>query len=345
MEDCKKVKLTEKEWRFIQFAESSFSLREISEKSDLPYTTVYRIYSRLKNRADFRFVPDYKKMNLVNMILLFNGYAEIEKVHSFTLSIRKIYGSKTYIMVSSLLPYNFIKRYIDTFGYEPIVTVIGNEFKVWRSNSGFSFYLNENKTIIPVFNIFAENHKELYKEVDASDYSDRSPDYIDLAIIMRKRNHPFEPILKGIRWIRKNDHSFPILSKQLLSYHYNNHVKNYWLHNSVLLLNDYKTVPFRVFYFEGRDAPIVARILVNIPSFYTALIDHNKSLVIGQPQGYMFENIYRIVSMYDIDMPLGDLILSMESMGRYIPKLWHFVEKNRWVWREEMIKVINKYVR
>ncbi len=340
MENCNFIKISENEWRLIENAQYSFTLSEVAERANLHYATAYRIYSSLRTKADFKFVPDYKKMNLLNVALLFDISTEIKKIHSFTLNIRKVYGWKPYIMVSALVPYPYIVDYIETFSNEPIVKVIGKEFRVWKPDSGFSFYLKEHNIISPIFNVFGKDHNDLYKPVNTIGYSDKSPDYIDLAIILRKRNHPFEPILKGIRWIRKKDPKFPIISKQLLSYHYNHHVKNLWLYNSVLLLNDHNLVPFRIFYFEGEDSATVARILVNLPTFFEALIDNNNSLVIGQPPGYMFENIYKIISMYDVKMPLGDLILSIENMGRYIPPLWRFVKRNKWIWKEEMKEVI-----
>ena len=339
MPQCNFVKISNKEWAFIEALEHSISLNEIAKKMGLPYITVYRLYKSLKSKSDFYFMVDFRKMNLLPLYLFFDGRQEIKKLNGLTVSLRKVYGTKAYKVIYALVPYVYKDEYIESYNPEPLIVVQGLELTEWKPSSGFSVYFPLEKVLLPVFSSWMDHLDELSKPVPDWVPSYDSPDSIDLAILLGKYRHPFNSIVNIIRSIRKYDPTFPIVSKQVLSYHYRNHVLKYWLYNTVNIYFDARCVPFRFFYFEGPESHIVARILVNLPSFYWALIDKDKALVLGQPPGYMFENIYKIISTFDVEIPLGDLIMSLENMRRLIPLLWKFVENNRWVWRDLTIKV------
>ena len=341
MTQCNFVKLNAKEWTFIEALEYSLSLKDISKITKLPYSVVYRIYQRLKSRASFYFMTDFKKMNLLPLYIFFNGDQKINYVNSFTVSLRKVYGSKTYNVIYAMVPYVYYDEYVRSFGSEPVTIIKGLETVKWRPSYGSCIYFPYKKVLLPVFDTWLNNIEELSRPVVDWPYSYDAPDPIDLAIILGKQKHPYDSILSIIRRIRKYDSSFPILSKQTISYHYRNHVLKYWLYNAINLYLNSACVPFRLFYFEGPEAHIVARILVKFPSFYRALIDREKAIVFGQPPGYVFENVYRIISMFDVEMPLGDLILSLENIRRLIKPLWRFVENKKWIWRDIKIKVKN----
>lgn len=340
MKNCHYIELTKKEWNFIKAAQRSESLTEIAKNMGLPYASVYRIYNILKSKASFNYAVDYKKMNLIHITLFFDGYQRLDNVHMFSVSVRRVYGVRPYTMVSAFVPYVFKEDYIESFNREPVKVVYGYEAHKWKPDSCFSLFWELGQTIIPVFNIFSGNYKEFTKPVTNIGYTDQAPDKIDIAIILGKKWHPFEPLVKNIRYIMKHDSTFPILSKQVLSYHYKRHVRRFWRYNSVIPLYDSSLVPFRVFYFEGREAPVLARILINLPMFYLATIDVDRAALIGQPPCHTFENIYRIISMFDVEMPLGDLVMSSQNMRRYIPPLWHFIEDKRWVWKDVKVKVM-----
>lgn len=339
MTHCYFVKLNNKEWMFIEALEHSSSLSQIARYTGLPYITIYRIYRKLKMKYEFNFIMNFKKMNLLPLYLLFDENQEINRINRLTVSIRKIYGKKAYKMVYALVPFAYKEKYLKSFDETPLLVIQGLEFLSWRPNSGSNIYFPSEKIILPVFNFWIDKFDVVSKPVCNWNSSYDSPDYIDIAILLWKYNYLFEPVTSIIRWVRRYDPHFPILSKQVLSYHYRKHVLKYWLYNSISMYFDATCVPFRFFYFEGPESHIVARILVNLPSFYRALIDKNKALVFGQPPGHMFENIYKIISTFDVDMPLGDLIMSLENIGRFIPPLWKFVENNRWVWRDLTIKI------
>lgn len=338
---CNYVKLSRNEWKFIYSMEDSLNLQEISRKTDLSYSNVYHIYNNLRARADFFFHIDYKKINLLPILVLINANETLEYVNNFVISIRKIYGVHSYYLVYALVPYIYKREYIDSFDVEPVVIIEGLEVVKWRPSYNSCVYMPSKQILVPVFNSWIENIKELSKPVKEWYSSSQAPDPIDIAIIMSKIKHPYRPLLKIIRNLRKYNPNIPVLSKQVLSYHYKQHVLKYWLYNTVNLYFDFNLVPFRLFYFEGPDAHIVARILTRYPMFYRALIDKDKAIVFGQPPGNIFENIYRIISMFDVEMPLGDLIVSLENMARFITPLWKYIENNKWIWIDKKIKVKN----
>ncbi|RLF08399.1 MAG: hypothetical protein DRJ64_01100 [Thermoprotei archaeon] len=340
MNDCYNLKITAKEWQFIRSAQYSESLTEISKNMNTSYVTVYRLYTMLKSKASFNYIVDFKKMNLVHITLFFNGYQKIENIHPLTVSIRKVFGVKPYYMVSAFVPYIYREAFVKSFDNEPVKTIIGYETYKWKPDSPLSLYLESSETIIPVFNVFYEKYDNLNYPVDNTDYTNKAPDKIDIALIFRKYKHPFEPLTRSVRHIRKHDPDFPLISKQALSYHYKKHIKKLWLYNSIIPLYDSYLVPFRIFYFEGKEAPILARILINLPTFYLTSIDTDKAILVGQPPCHIFENIYRIISMFDVEMPLGDLVMSNKNMKSYLPPLWHFTENNRWIWKDIKIKIL-----
>jgi len=333
------VKIDENEWRFISALEESNSISEISKKLRLPYITVYRTYKQLKDRADLFFSINFQKMNLLPVYLFFDNDTNITHVNEFVVSIRQVYGIKPYKIVYALVPYVYLNNFIKIFDEKPRLIIRGFEFLRWRISSSFAVYLPSEKILLPLFNSWISEIENISYSVNEWKYSDMSPDSIDLMMIMGKYKHPLDSITEVIRRLRKYDSSIPLLSKQLLSYHYRKHVTLYWLYNTVNLYLDANFVPFRLFYFKGREAHIAARILVRLPSFYWALIDINRALVFGQPPGHMFEGLYRILSSFDIDMPLGDLVVSLENISRFIPRLWNYVDSNRWIWRDTRVKV------
>lgn len=138
-------------------------------------------------------------MNLVNMTLIFDGNINLKYLHRYTISIRRLYGPRQYLMINALVLYPHIDKYLDTFNYEPIVKVIGKEFMSWRYDRRYSYYSKVNEAIMPKFDFLKDYDNNFFKPVSSTMYSDKAPDPIDLFIIMRKRNHPFEPILRGLR--------------------------------------------------------------------------------------------------------------------------------------------------
>ncbi len=338
---CNYVKISRNEWEFIKAMEDSLNLLDISKKTKISYSNIYRIYDRLRSKVDFFFHVNYKKINLLPILILINDNEPIKYVNNLTISIRKIYGTHSYYLIYALVPCIYKEKYVKSFNIEPVTIVEGLETQKWRPSYNSNIYSPNQQLLMPVFSSWMDDIENLYKPVSVWESSSKAPDPIDITIILGKLKNPYTSILNIVRTIRKYDSNIPILSKQVLSYHYRNHVLKCWLYNTINLYFDSNLVPFRLFYFEGPDAHIVARILTRYPMFYRALIDKDKAIVFGQPPGNIFENIYRIISMFDVEMPLGDLIVSLENMAWFITPLWKYIENNKWIWIDKKIKVKN----
>ena len=135
---------------------------------------------------------------------------------------------------------------------------------------------------------------------------------------------------------RKRDPSLPQTSEQVLSYHFTKHVKAMWKGNTAIVFNDMKLVPVRIFYFEGKDAPTFARILCQLPGSFTARINVDKALVIGQFPCSYDEYIVSEAEHFDIEMPFSYFVQSSKDMRTVIPGLWKCVEGKKWVFKEEL---------
>jgi 3'-phosphoadenosine 5'-phosphosulfate sulfotransferase (PAPS reductase)/FAD synthetase len=92
------------------------------------------------------------------------------------------------------------------------------------------------------------------------------------------------------------------VSHQVLSYHFRNHVLKLWAGNRIWLYADAQQVPYRLLYLEGRDAPAVARALVQLPWLHTAYIDVGKAVVSGQPPCASMPHLYRVLGDLDVDV-------------------------------------------
>ncbi|MEM4569441.1 MAG: hypothetical protein QXN73_07260, partial [Thermofilaceae archaeon] len=91
------------------------------------------------------------------------------------------------------------------------------------------------------------------------------------------------------------------VSHQLLSWHFRNHVLKLWSRNRVWLYADLNKIPYRLLYLEGRDAPAVARALVQLPWFHTAYIDFDRAIVSGQPPCESMLPLYKQLNELDVN--------------------------------------------
>ena len=173
----------------------------------------------------------------------------------------------------------------------------------------------------------------------------KPPDPVDMAILVRKlQAGPFARPVEGVRYALSVDPSFPKVSEKTVGYHYRSHVLPAWLYNTFIPYLPMAEVPLRVFYFEGREAPALARVLIKLPYFITALVDVDRALVTGQPPSWMLETIYKVISSFDVKAPLCQLVMSSESIAKFIPHLWKFLKKAgrswSWTWPEERLRIV-----
>ncbi|MCD6457859.1 MAG: hypothetical protein J7K82_03330 [Thermoproteales archaeon] len=334
--------ITSLEWKVIYNATIAWSTRELARKSELGFSTVRKVLKRFYKKVSIVFIPNFKLLNLLPIAVLAEGdqnVMDLKYTPEFTVAARKVFGRETYIFYTACLPPIFIKKYINELRAEPLFVVKAYEYLRWRADNEFTQYIPELKTIIPILDKILNLYDKSLYTIKPWEENDKAPDVIDLAIIQAKMINAFITPGKAIEHARKVYPDFPRVSRQVVSYHYNRHVRNMWLYNAVKLFRDMRQVPIRIWYFEGREAPALAKILVNIPSFFAAFIEQGKSLVVCQPPCPLHLNIYKIISSFDIEMPYGDLVMSPESIARVMPKFWMFARNGRWVWPEKVIGV------
>ena len=338
MSNCNQVpflpKVTSSEWKFMKAAVKAWSLREASKLSGLPVTTAHRILKNFYRKGSIKFVPNLKKINLITLALMFPKL-NIEYLPPFTMSIRDVYNMGHYTLVVGLVPPPLVDKYIDWFHEEPALIVKGYESIKWSPLSPLTAYNAKKETMIPIFDF--HKYKKIFDyPVEKWDVGLKAPDVYDLVLFHGRLKNAFARPLKIYGEARKKDPSLPIVSQQLLSYHFNKHLKSMWAGNSALVFNNMKLVPVRLFYFEGRDAPLFARLLCQLPSAFTAAIDINKALVSAQFPCSYDEHIMCEAEGFDVEMPYPPFIQSSTDMKRVAPWLWRWIENGKWVFKEEL---------
>ncbi|RLE71961.1 MAG: hypothetical protein DRJ37_03890 [Thermoprotei archaeon] len=339
------TQLKESEFQIVKNIKYSWTIRELARRSSLSYSKVWRFLQDLKGKGKIYFMVNYRRLNLAPVILITRKKEKIYEMPPYTMSIREIYGLKRQrLLITAILPPDFVRKYLDLLGLEIETHVKGYEYIRWSYNDKFSIYVPNLRIIVPVYG----NIEKLAFKYDypvETNYTLDAPDIIDLAIIHGKSINVFMTSGEAVNFVRRIDPLFPRVSKQLISYHARKHVKElFWRGNTINFFAPMSSVPIRIWYFEGRDAPIISRILANIPTFFSATIDVEKAVVVGQPPCNMIEDLYkRVFSIFeDVEMPLGELVLSSRSMQRFQPHLWRLVEKGKWMWIDEPLYVLKR---
>ncbi len=344
------AKLSRAEWELIQALTQSLTLRDLAKKTGFSLSTTWRIFKNLYRKGAYYYVFDTRRFRLCYLAVIsaYDEHGENEWPQG-TLSIRKLWGLKPYTLFSALIPYCFIDKYLKSLNADLVTVVRGLEVHWWRPDSGGSLLMPRGG-LVP---FLSETLKEKYFEEKYSRPPEPPPDNltvpdpIDMAILVKKlQAGPFARPIEGVRYAANVDPSFPRVSEKTVSYHYRKHVLPSWLYNTFVPYLPITDVPLRIFYFEGREAPAVARMLITLPYFITALVDVNCSLLTGQTPAWMMETIYRVVSSFDVEAPLCQPVMSSENIAKFIPHLWKFLKKTgkgwKWSWPEEKVRVIQR---
>ena len=114
---------------------------------------------------------------------------------------------------------------------------------------------------------------------------------------------------------------------QILSQHFRNNVLKLWVGNRVWLYADAQQIPYRLIYMEGRDAPAVARALVQLLWFHTAYIDIEKAIVSGQPPCASMPHLYRVLGDLDVNVLEFTMELSTVKWVPYFSLLSQIVKR------------------
>ena len=329
------IRISSNIWIVSKALFKAWTIREVARNAMMPVSTVSEVLKRLYSIGRVYFRPDYKKLGLIP-IVVFAKYKRLERFPPFTFAVRKIYGLNKLLYISALVPMVFFDRWLSSLDVDKIAVVRGFEHFRWNPVDSFSLYDGEQKLLYPDF-------AKAYKSMSMYEYpvetwsSDGSTvDKVDMAVVCGRMLDPFMRPGEALERARRHDRNIPKLSTQALSYHVKRHVRPVWLHNTVNFYLDIEEYPLRVYYVEGRDSRILARILVRLPLFQTATIDTDKAVIIGQPLNTYLREIYEIMSTLDIRMPLCELILDPKNITKQILQLYKHIKNKKWTWPEEI---------
>lgn len=317
------------EWRVLSAAVESLKLSDIAEKTGLPYTTVASIIKRLKNKIKITFVPDYYRMGLKPVSIFLKNFVEIKNVPPYTLAVRRLYGLKSYTLITGLVPEKYVDMYIESFPEEPITYIVASDTFYWTPKSKLTAFLPNFNVVVPkidknvIYKIAAEKYEK--REVEKAKL-----DSLDVLIIVWKMNYAFKKLTDIIKEAARKYPEFYGLKRQVLSYHFERHVLPLWKLNSIRAYLDFSMVPFRIYFFEGSEAPILAKVLTQLPYFYISNVDVDRAIAFAQPPCSMYKNIYKIISMFDVEMPLGEFVMDSRNLLKRFTDLITMFRDGEW---------------
>jgi len=339
------IKFSKKEWEIIEATPEALTIRDLAKKSGVPLATTWRLVNKLHEKGKFQFVVDFRKLGLSQIAVISHFSDEYAEWPYGTFSIRKIWGNSPYLLHVAIVPEIFVNKYVKSLSTDVVTVVRSLEYYKWKPNVG-SLHLPEIG-LIPImagrlWDMFFEQ-KNARPPAPSLDHVP-VPDPIDLAILVKKiQSGPFVKPFEAIEYAMSKDPQFPSVSEKTVSYHYRKHVLPAWQYNTFIPYFPLREVPIRIYYFEGREAPSIARVLINLPYFLTALIDTDKSLLTAQPPSWMEETIHKVISSFDVDTPLCQMVMSSENIAIFVPYLWKFLKRKgrgwSWKWIDEKVKV------
>ena len=319
------MKIKVKEWLVLKAACESLTIGDIVEKTGLKPYTVTRILNRLRGRVAIWFQPNYRKMDLLPIAII-TRFSRTN-LPPFTTADRRLYGfskERELELITAVPPERDVDLYLSLLSGEPKYVVYGYEYVFWRpSNARLTLHLETEGRVHPLLSKVYEVLSNHLREIPQ-----RTPpkteivDEIDLKILEEKQEYAFKKLREISRIVG--------ISHQVLSYHFRRHVRKLWAGNRIGLFLDAKTVPFRVYIFEGRDAPALAKTLVELPYFHGAFIDKEKAYVVAQPSNNVREYLNMIIKELDVYMPFGELTMELK-MKRKIPGYIRFFRKGKWI--------------
>jgi len=321
------LNFTPTEWAVLSNAVDSLKIVDIAEKSGLPYNTVQNVIKRLRNKIRIGFVPDYWKMVLVPIAAIFQGKMRIKNVPFYTTTVRKLYGTRTYTLVTGIVPEKYLDDYFSEFPYDPIVEIKALETKYWTPKARLTVFLLKLNIVAPKFGD-SEIFKLAVEKTRLEKPSRVKLDKIDVIIVVWKIKYAFIKLAE----IARKYHDTYRLNKQLLSYHFKKHVIPLWRQNYIRAYLGLNSVPFRIYLFTGPDAATLAKILVELLHFSTAYIGEDIAAVTAQTPCHMHVDIHKLFSMFDVEIPLGDLIIDPTNLVVNPVDLIKLFHRNDWIY-------------
>jgi len=318
------VSLNEPTWRCVRAAEESLSISELASKSGLDGYEVSKILKQIKNQSlgiRLSFEARLEKAGILNIAVI--SRRDLEKVPYLQAKrMLRVLGQKLFLY-SGLVPLegSAVEEWLSMFE-NSVLFVIAFERIWWKTSTPATVY-HENQVY---GNIEAIKITERFRMQPALPLrKELELDEVDVLLLGFKQRWPFV----SLREIEKESEKYlgRKVSHQVLSYHFRNHVLKLWAGNRVRLYADAQQVPYRLLYLEGRDAPAVARALVQLPWFHTAYIDVGKAVVSGQPPCASMPHLYRVLGDLDVDvvefaMEVGVLkwVPIFNLLGRFVKR-------------------------
>lgn len=325
------MRVSYREWRVLESIPRALSIRQLARIAGVSVSTAHRIIRKM-DYLKVRFLVKYEKTGLLPLLVLLPN-RPIFKLPPYSRTLRTVRADKTYHVVTALVPFPHLDRYLSELPYKPLVVVKGYEVEGWRPDAGLTKYdaglLRPSTEKLDLYKLSKPVYSWHHIEV---------PDPIDLAILTFKLGDAFMTLKKIVEKASVVDSSFREVSPQLISYHYRRHVLRMWKYNAPRLCWDMRERPLWIFYLEGAKSHIAARAIVNFPGMRTTYIDEDKAIVAGQPSTETLYHIYSILTELDVRMPLGPFFV-VEDEYYAVEKtsyLWLYLREGRWSWPSEV---------
>lgn len=330
------IRLSSSEWKVIKAIPDAIKIQDISRKTGLPYTSVHSIVERLKSRIAMRFSINFRRIGLIPISVLL-PFDSIKKVSTekipYTYTVREVVGTRRYVFCSAIVPERHLEDYLDVLPEDPIIIIKALEECNWTPEvSRLSKFIN-NKLVMDfrnIYDVLIDNSYEIPEEEGRVRLDD-----LDLFIYEHKNIYAFTKLSEIQRKIKRK----PAPSLQLLGYHFKSHLLPLWRGNIVRLYLDMRITPMRIFFFRGRDSPMLARTLVETPYFLTAHIDYERACVTGQPPCVVHEQIYELISGLNVEMPFGDIIMTRRNISYRIHLHEYLTEEGDWLRPTEALEI------
>jgi len=299
------------EWNLLHAIETSLSISEIVDKTKLSISKVSKTLNKIKNSGlgiRLGFESHLERAGLLYVATISKKHLEKAPPYMQAERVLRLLGSR-FFLYTGLMPADdsVIEEWLSSFE-DAALTVRGLERYWWKTSAPATTYNDGwvcgDVEAIKVFETIQPNYPS--KELKLDD--------VDVFLIWVKSRWPFT----SLREAEKESEKYlgRRVSHQVLSWHFRNHVLKLWAGNRVWLYADAQQIPYRLIYMEGRDAPGVARVLVQLPWFHTAYIDIEKAIVSGQPPCASMPHLYRVLGDLDVDV----LEFAMElSTVKWVP--------------------------
>lgn len=285
-------KLNQRTWQVIKSLSDSLSISEISRKTGIPKTTVWRIINEILSLTRVRFVVSSRALRLRPLVAIFDKGPTL--LPDYTISYREILvsGRKMHMTIG-FVPDEYISEYINLFDEEPLYVFEDEEKFIWKPN------VAERMKVLSFENGEIKINYDILERIKSKAEKKTSSgiDLYDLYIIRWKEHFAFTSLTEIQEKMYKEK---IIASRQLLSYHFRKHVLPLWIGNTVKLYRPMREYPIRMFVYECDNAEEVAFKLSLLPYVYTIYFSSKTIFFTGQPSSKEVFNLYdKILSEYN----------------------------------------------